>query len=363
MLSRRTTTALPQASLEVIEYVLPDVVVTNDALAREFPEWSVEKIRAKTGIDSRRIVAEGELASDLGCRAAEALLSARPMLRSEIDYLLFCSQSLDYPLPTTACLMQSRLGLSTATGAIDLPLGCSGFVYGLGLAKGLIETGQARNILLITAETYSRYIHAADRSVRTIFGDAGAASLITANGSVDCETLGPFVYGTDGRGAGNLIVRPAGSRSPVAHSGEPAQELSEPSSVPCGFLHMNGSEVLTFTLQSVPVAIKMLLARSERSLEDIDLFVFHQANEFMLNRLRDKVGIPAEKFFVFLASCGNTVSCSIPIALREAEKAGRLRFGNTVMLVGFGVGYSWAATLLRWMPTETNFLGERACSV
>lgn len=356
MLSHVVETKLPRASLELIEYVLPDTVLTNEALSEEFPDWSVDKIRAKTGIDSRRIARPDELASDLGCRAAEALFAVRPNLRSEIDYLVFCSQSLDYPLPTTACLVQSRLGLSTDSGAIDLPLGCSGFVYGLGLAKGLIETRQARNILLITAETYSRYIRAADRSVRTIFGDAGAASLITANEHVDRDPLGPFVYGTDGRGGENLIVRPAGSRPPLAQCGENSPQSSRATNTPSGFLYMNGAEIFTFTLKSVPAAITTLLDRSGRSLEDIDLFVFHQANEFMLNHLRDKIGIPMEKFFVFLASCGNTVSCSIPIALREAENAGRLRFGATVMVVGFGVGYSWAASLLRWVPSEKGVL-------
>ena len=344
------TTMFRSATVQAIEYFLPEPKLSNLTLSEEFPGWSVEKIFQKTGIDTRRICRPEETASDLGCKAAQQLLAKKPVSSKNIDYLIFCSQSLDYPLPTTACLIQSRLGLPTHIGAVDLPLGCSGFVYGLGVAKGLIESDQARSVLLITAETYSKYIRKSDRSVRTIFGDAGAAALITAEESGGTPSIGPFVYGTDGRGAPNLIVRPTGSRPPLApkHATPGENPPSDPKDN--GYLHMNGAEIFTFTLETVPKAVKQLLEKSKHRLENIDLFIFHQANEFMLKHLRDKIGLPEEKFFIFLASCGNTVSCSIPIALREAQKKGRLKSGHTVMIVGFGVGYSWAAALVTWQP-------------
>lgn len=347
-----------RATLHSIEYFLPTKKLSNATLAEEFPEWSIEKIYQKTGIDTRCISEPEELASDLGCKAALRLFAAQPDLQNKTDYLLFCSQSLDYPLPTTACIMQERLGLPTHIGAIDLPLGCSGFVYGLGIAKALIETEQANGVLLITAETYSKYIDKSDRSVRTIFGDAGAAAFISGDDRTAEQSIGPFVYGTDGRGASNLIVQPTGTRKPGLRSDSFAADISHENTGASAHLHMNGAEIFTFTLQAVPNAVDQLLQKAGRTLNDIDLFVFHQANEFMLKHLRNKIGIPPEKFIVFLESCGNTVSCSIPIALCEAQKQGRVNVGDTIMVVGFGVGYSWAASLLTWNTSATPAIAD-----
>ncbi len=193
-----------KAFIRAIEYSLPDTVLTNEQLSLEFPGWSVEKIEEKTGISERRIAGPGEFASDLGVSAVQRLFASGACQPSDVDFLLYCTQSPDYYLPTTACLMQERLAIPTTAGALDFNLGCSGYIYGLGLAKGLVETGQARNVLLVTAETYSKFIYPQDRSVRTLFGDGAAATLIQgAESPVDC--IGPFVYGTDGRGADNLI--------------------------------------------------------------------------------------------------------------------------------------------------------------
>lgn len=317
-------------------YHLPANSLTNEDLSRVFPEWDAHKIGAKTGIENRWIAGEGELSSDLAEAAARKLFARLAVEASSIDFVLFCSQTPDYLLPTTACLLQDRLGIPTTAGALDFNLGCSGFVYGLSLAKGLIETGQASRVLLLTGETYSKILDPADRGVRTIFGDAGAATLVEVADGGD-SSLGPFVFGTDGSGAGNLMCRRFGWR----HDGGPQQGGA------C--LRMNGPEIFNFTLRSVPAAVERLLRKSGRQLDEIDLFVFHQANEYMLEHLRRKLVIPAEKFWVSMAHCGNTVSNSIPIALRDAQEAGRLRPGDLIMLVGFGVGYSWAATLVRWV--------------
>jgi 3-oxoacyl-[acyl-carrier-protein] synthase-3 len=335
------------ARIDSIEYALPAKLVDNEALATEFPEWSVEKIAEKTGISSRYIVDEDECASDLAVKAAETLFNSSAINKEDIDFLLLCTQSPDYFLPTTACLVQDRLGLPTSCGALDFNLGCSGFVYGLGLAKGLIETGQAKNILLITAETYSRFINKKDKSVRTLFGDGAAATLLTAYDN-ESPMIGPFVYGTDGRGGENLIVPHGGLRNEITPSSH--IETSDQSS---NFrarkdLYMNGSEVFTFTLKEVPKSLNQLLELSGKSIDDIDLFVFHQANKFMLDSLLKKTKIPKEKFFLAYQKFGNTVSSTVPIAMKEALLANRLSPGDTVLLMGFGVGYSWAGTLIRW---------------
>lgn len=335
-------------AIQAIEYYLPEKTIGTEQLSAEFPEWSVEKIDGKTGIKVRHIAGDDECASDLAVAAARKLFDSGRSSPRDIDYVLFCTQSPDYLLPTTACLIQDRLGIPVSAGALDFNLGCSGFVYGLGLAQGLIVTGQAARVLLLTAETYSKFIHPRDRSVRTIFGDAAAATLV---GAVDGEgpMLGPYVYGTDGRGAGNLIVPTGGSRR--RRTAETARETIDEAGNTRSedHLFMNGAEIFNFTLESVPQAVCQLLERSGRAREEIDLFVFHQANRYMLDYLRKKIKLPVEKFYVGMAHCGNTVSSTIPIALKDAASEGRLKPGDLTMLVGFGVGYSWGATLARWV--------------
>jgi 3-oxoacyl-[acyl-carrier-protein] synthase-3 len=256
--------------------------------------------------------------------------------------LIFCTQAPDYLLPATACILHERLGLRRDCGALDYSLGCSGFVYGLALAQGLIAAGSARRVLLVTADTYSKLLHPRDRSVRTLFGDGAAATLIEASAE---PGIGPFVFGSDGRGAGNLIVPTGGARR--ARAPETAAESEDASGNVRSLdnLYMNGAEVMAFTLGAVPAAVRQLLERSETTLEDYDLVVFHQANAFMLDRLRHKLGIDPQKFVIALEHCGYTVSSSIPLALEPLIAAGGAD-RRRAMLVGFGVGYSWAATSL-----------------
>lgn len=333
--------------VKAIEYVLPEHVLSTAELSAEFPEWSVEKIDAKTGIAERHIAAPEECASDLAVRAARKLFESGACQPADIDFVLLCTQSPDYFLPTTACLVQDRLGIPTTAGALDFNLGCSGFVYGLGLAQGLIASGQASNVLLLTAETYSKFIHPKDRSVRTIFGDASAATLVSATAS-DVTALGPFVYGTDGRGGENLIVPAGGMRTPRSSETAVVTEDEQGNGRSLDHIAMNGAEIFTFTLSAVPASVQALLDKAGITQNEVDLFVFHQANRYMLDHLRKRMKIPEEKFLVRMSHCGNTVSSTIPIALKHAAQEGQLRDGMTLVLVGFGVGYSWGATLVRW---------------
>ncbi len=335
------------AAISAIEYYLPETTVSTAQLSAEFPEWSVEKIDNKTGIHERHVAGPDECSSDLAVAAARKLFDSGVCRPEDIDYVLLCTQSPDYFLPTTACLVQDRLGIPTTAGALDFNLGCSGYIYGLGLAEGLIATGQAGKVLLLTAETYSKFLHPRDKSVRTIFGDAAAATLLTV---VDTEQplLGPFIYGTDGKGAPNLIVPTGGMRrartaeTAVTAEDESGNVRSQDS------LFMDGAEIFNFTLSAVPKSVNTLLEKAALTLDQIDLFVFHQANKYMLEHLRKRIKIPAEKFLISMAHCGNTVSSTLPIALNHAVAEGQLKNGATIMLVGFGVGYSWGATLLRW---------------
>jgi 3-oxoacyl-[acyl-carrier-protein] synthase-3 len=335
-----------KAYIKAIASHLPDHKLSNEDLAREYVDWDVDKIYSKTGISVRGVTSDDECASDLGVMAAKKLFAKGICQPDDIDFLLFCTQSPDYFLPTTACLMQERLGLRTNTGALDFSLGCSGYVYGLSLAKGLIETGVAGNVLLVTAETYTKYIHPKDRSARTIFGDGAAATLISGMES-EKDLLGPFVFGTDGRGGKELIVPSGGRRKNPILNASDLEELESGVSRSPENLYMNGPEIFNFTLQSVPPLMNQILEKSGLTINDIDQYVFHQANRFMLERLRKKLKISEDKFCINLEQYGNTVSSTIPMALEIACQDGQVKPNDQVMLVGFGVGYSWAAALAR----------------
>lgn len=322
---------------------LPDAVLSNDVLAELYPGWDADKIYDKTGIRERRIAAEGQTAGDLAEGAARRLFETQGIDPQSIDFLLLCTQAPDYVLPTTACIVHGRLGLRRNCGALDFNLGCSGFVYGLSLANGLIMSGAARRVLLLTADTYSKFIHPMDKSVRTLFGDGAAATLIEAE-HTERPAMGPFVFGTDGAGASNLMVPAGGARRPRdAASAEESIDASG-NVRSADNLYMNGAEILAFTLTAVPQAVAQLLDAADAGMDDFDLFVFHQANAFMLERLRRKLAIAPERFVVDMALRGNTVSSTIPLALEPLMGSGGPP--REAMLVGFGVGYSWAATRL-----------------
>lgn len=329
------------AGIAALAAYLPARVLDNGAIEALHPRFNGAKVAAKTGIERRHIAGPDECASDLAAAAGARLMAEKRIDPASIDHLILCTQAPDHFLPSTACLVHRRLGLPAAAGAVDIAHGCSGFVYGLGLAAGLIASGQARRILLLTADTYSKFIDRNDIATLSIFGDAGAAALVEAGRG----GLGPFVYGTDGAGAPHLIVPTGGLRQPAA-----AERYVDAGGVerPGRPLHMNGPEVFNFTIGAVPLAVAALLEKAGVAAEAVDLYVFHQANATMLEALRRKLAIPPERFFVDLAETGNTVSSTIPLALLSAAAQGRLKSGMRVMLVGFGVGYSWAATLLTW---------------
>jgi 3-oxoacyl-[acyl-carrier-protein] synthase-3 len=335
------------AAIGPIAVHLPEMIEDNDLLAAEFPKWNMEMICAKTGIRARHIAAEDECASDLGVAAAEKLFSRYQIDRSSIDFLLFCTQTPDYPLPTTACMMQDRLGLPTSIGALDFNLGCSGFVYGLSLADGLIRSGAARRVLLVTAETYSKYIHATDRSLRTIFGDGAAATLIEA---ADEPSLGPFVFGTDGRGADSLMVAQGGAR-PSTHALQPRKRKRWPSA-----LYMDGPELVKFTLEVVPPLVEQLLESARWSRDRVDIYLMHQATTFMLDHLRTRLKLDENQIPAALQEYGNTVSSTIPLLMHDLRACGRLRPGTRTLMIGFGVGFSWAgcAWTETWQPQQVQ---------
>lgn len=332
-----------KAFIKAISYYLPEKVLTNEELVKEFPEWTVEKVAGKIGISERHIAADNETSADMATRAGLKLIEEHKISPEEIDFVLLCTQSPDYFLPTSACIIQDRLGIPVRSGALDFNLGCSGFVYGLGLAKGLVAAGIARNILLLTSETYSKFIHPSDKGNRTIFGDGAAATLISHEGAAE---IMEFSLGTNGKGANHLIVGTGGLRQTIPANDLKTDAAGNPQS--SDHLFMNGSEIFNFTLEMVPELVRETLAKNSLALEEIDQFVFHQANKYMLNFIRKKIRIPEEKFYYFMEKVGNTVSATIPIALYEAMKDNTITAGQKVLLAGFGVGYSWAGNVLKF---------------
>lgn len=311
-----------------VEYYLPKNTIDNVKLSQEFPEWEAEKILAKIGINSRHIAAENETALDLAYNASQMVLENFD--RKLIDFVLLCTQSPDYFLPSSACILQDILGLRREIGAFDYNLGCSGYIYGLALAKSLIQSGLASNVLLIMAETYSKHIHSSDKSNRSIFGDGAAATIVS---STNNEQIHEFELGTDGKGSDNLIVRRGGMRPCNTDSIE-------------NYLYMNGPEIFNFTLDVIPDLVERVLLKNNLSLSSIDYCIFHQANKFILEYLRKKMRIDPGKFYLDMLQTGNTVSVTIPIALKDCYKSGLVKSGDKVLLVGFGVGYSWGATII-----------------
>ena len=329
-----------KAYINAIAYYLPEKVITNEDLTKEFPEWTAEKITGKVGIKERHIAADSETASDMAVKAAEILIENYSIDRTTIDFVMLCTQSPDFFIPTSACIIQDKLDLKTDIGALDFNLGCSGYVYGLSLAKGLIIAGISKKVLLLTSETYSKHMHPRDKGNRTIFGDAATATLISDIGYAEiCE----FSLGTDGRGANNLMVKSGAFRFPDRFHDLTFDTDGNP--VSSDYLYMNGGEVFNFTAEAVPPLIECTLIKNNLFKDDIDLFVFHQANKYMINYLRKLIEIESEKFYYCIEKFGNTVSSTIPIALEEARRESKLN-GN-ILIAGFGVGYSWGATVLK----------------
>lgn len=329
--------------IKAIDYYLPEKVLTNDQIAEKFPEWSAVKVAKKIGISERHLSAEDETASDMAYKAAVKLLNCSELggAKECVDFIILNSQSVDYKLPSSSCILQNKLGLKTTCGAFDMNLGCSGYEYGLAVAKSLITAGIASNVLFLTSETYTKYIHPEDKGNLTIFGDAATATLISSESGF--AEIDDFVLGTDGSGAEKLIVKTGGARIP--HETGFHEILDNGNTMWYDHLYMDGGAIFDFTSDIVPNMVEQLLNKTNISQEQVNLWIFHQANKYMINYLRKLMNIDKDKFYVYMDKVGNTVSNTIPIAICEAKKENRLK-GN-VLLAGFGVGLSWGATILR----------------
>jgi 3-oxoacyl-[acyl-carrier-protein] synthase-3 len=314
---------------------VPERVLTNGELAR-IVDTSDDWIRQRTGIAERRVAGEGESTFTLALAAAEAALEVADLDPAELDLIIVATITPEYAFPATACLVQDALGADRAA-AFDLSAGCTGFVYGLGLAADLVAAGTYQAALVVGADTLSRITDWTDRGTCVLFGD-GAGAVVVLGGEAPGGVLAS-VLGSDGSGA-ELLYQPAGG------SARPASLETVAAREHCA--RMEGRQVFRFATRVMPEATREVLKRAGLGVEDIALVVPHQANDRILQAAARGLGLGEDRVFSNLARYGNTSAASIPIALCEALGAGRVERGDVVVLVGFGAGLTWGATAIQW---------------
>lgn len=326
-----------------IEYYLPEKIVSNKDLQDEFPQWDVDKIQTKSGVTSRHIAEKEETALDLSIKACEKLFSKFD--KSKIDGIIYCTQSPDYIMPSNSFLLQRHFELNEQLFCYDFNHACTGYIYGLMMANSFIKSGLAKNVLLVTADTYSKYINPADRSTRVLFGDAAAVTIVEATNQADKGII-DLEVATFGNGFDKFIIPAGGARLPQS------PETAIPTTDILGNVRtknnikMDGMAVWSFINSKVPDQIKGLLERNQLTIKDIDQIVFHQASLMTLDSLVKILNLEKDKVFINIHNLGNTVSASIPIALKDAMNNGRIKENECILLSGFGVGLAYGTIII-----------------
>ncbi len=317
------------AQIRKISYYLPEKKLSNESISNDIKGTN------------RYHASQDEIGSDLAFQAVLKLFNEYPGIdKNEIDFLLYTTQGLDYFSPSSASILHHRIGLNESCGVLDIPVGCAGFVYGLSLAQAIISSGNASKVLFLLGEIPSKAIHEDDHDLKMIFGDAGVACLVESS---SFNSIQKFVFGTDGKGFDDLNILRGGTRYPID-----ASWLKDNGALPHGRLAMNGLEILRFSLDKIPKLLQATLLKNDCDFSEINYFVFHHASLIIIKSLQRKCAIPADRLIEYFDEVGNTVSCSIPIALKKADEEGKLKSGDKIMLLGFGTGYAWAGTIIVW---------------
>ncbi len=324
---------MKKAYINKIEYYLPPKQENNINLLKMAGKdnYKIKKMIKKIGINSRRIAGKNVFSNDLAIKAAKKIL--KYINPENIDHLIYCTNTPDFLLPTNACILQDKLGLKKDIGAFDIILACSGYIYSLSLAKSLIISGQAQNILVITSDTYSKFIPKKNVNTRILFGDGSTSTLVSSKKKLNSYQVHNFAYGTDGSGYKNAIINNFGLR----YWRNPKKGGES--------LDLNGPGIYDFALKRVPEAINQYLKKNNILLNNVDYFIFHQANEYIIRNLQLKLQIPNKKILMNMLNIGNTVSSSIPIVLHKNLE--RIPPKKSILLVGFGGGLSWGMCLIK----------------
>jgi 3-oxoacyl-[acyl-carrier-protein] synthase-3 len=318
---------------------LPSRVVTNADLEK-MVDTSDEWITARTGIRERRVVAEGETASDLAAQAGRVALERAGLAPGDVDLLVLGTTGPDYIMPSTACVTQAKMGLTCP--AVDVMAACTSFVYALQNAATAIESGRANTALVIGAEALTRLIDWTDRSTCILFGDGAGAVVLKASDEPGVEGI---VLGADGNGLEQLMIPAGGSAVPITH--ELLDEHEQ-------FLKMNGSEVFKFAVRVIPKATLEALEKSGRNLSELRWLIPHQANARIISKVGERLDLPQDRVYLNLENTGNTSAASIPMALDDLYTSGQLAPGDVLALVGFGAGLTWGAAVIRWTMASPN---------
>jgi len=337
---------------------VPNQVVPNERFVELGLDTSNEWIATRTGIERRRVVADHEATSDMSVKAAKEALRVADLHPSELDLVVIATCTPDHIMPSTASLVQDRLGATNA-GAMDLNAACAGFVYALNTGTAYIESGRAKNILIVGADELSTHLDWNDRSTCVLFGDGAGAVVVSA---ADEPGILATTMGSDGSGAGLLTIK-AGSRnrqSSVRHKNNGKNGKVDGLVVRGDdyFLRMNGPQVFRWATQMLAKASEKVITASGLSASQVDLFIPHQANFRILETAARRLGLPLEKVFSNVKEYGNTSAASIPIALCEAIQTGRVKVGDNVVLASFGAGLTWAALSMRWSVAVDRHVGR-----
>lgn len=329
---------------------VPKQEVGNDYFLERFDEDSINDVIKMIGVNKRRWVDSQTTTKDLCEAAGQRLLAELDWNPKTVDAIIFVSQTPDFRLPATACVLQADLGLSTSCIAFDINLGCSGYPYALWLGMTMIQTGAATRVLLAVGDTVSKLVNPDDRATAMLFGDAGTVTALEASSPDD---RAHFILGTDGRGAQNLFV-PEGCFKNFADTKDPRLADRNPS---C--LFMDGCEIFNFTLRAVPPLVARMMEFAEKEATSYDAFLFHQANLFMLRHLAKKAKLPSESVPINIDSFGNTSCASIPLLMTTSLKTQLAEKSLQLAMFGFGVGYSWAAASIAVGPLKVVEMIER----
>ncbi len=329
--------------IQGIAAAVPKNTINNYEYTAHFPKEDVKEIVDKTGVLERRFAEEGTCASDLCLAAANQLITDLQIDRTVIDALIFISQTADYKMPATAIILQHKLGLSKKTMAFDINLGCSGFVYGLSVAYSLIQQPSFRKVLVLDGETRSRIYSPKDRKTAFLFGDGGIAAIIEKD---EKYGVSHFSLGSDGSKESLIKIDAGGYRNPSSTATLTEKVVDEHGNIRNDeHGYMNGADVFNFVLVEIPKDIKNIMATANETTDSIDFFIFHQANSYMNDYLKNKMKLSDDKVPTSIEKFGNTSSVSIPltIALKLKEQ---LKGNHKLLLSGFGVGMSWATTII-----------------
>lgn len=330
------------AYIKAISCYTPPVSVSNEELQEQLKNCEVSKTAKGVGVSSRHIAGDDMTAGDMAAEAAKIMFKEYNINKDDIDFVILATQSPDHFLPPTACIIQNKLNIPTTAGAFDFDLGCSGYVYGLAIAGSFVDSGLAKNVLLLTGDTITRFIHPEDNN-RVLFGEAASATIVSNDGFAE---IGKFEKGSDGSGSDCLIVKNKAARH-LSTTGKETID-AEGNIRRDDYFYMDGSTVFNFTIDRVPLLVKNTMDVNCVTADDINYYVFHQANKFMLNTIRKVCGLPKDKFYVNLETTGNTTSTTVPLGLKDCLNNGVFKTGDKVLIAGFGVGLSWAGTVLNF---------------